>query len=576
MLYLPIMVPLRHRLAGFALAVVCLWSMAAGAEPRHGFSLLGALRYPAGFAHFDYVNPAAPKGGRLRLSRIGGFDSTNTLRYPGNTPAELRTMVYDRLLVQAEDEPASHYGLLAETVDVSDDLSRVAFRLRPEARWHDGAPVTARDVAFTFDTLKEQGAPFYRQSYRAITVEAPDDRTVVFTSATAGDRELVGLVGAMPVHPVHVWRDGAAQTATLAPPVGSGPYRVARIDAGRTVVLERVEDYWGRDLPVNRGRWNFGTVTFDYYRDDGVALQALIADRIDLRVEDDATRWLTAYDSPPLRDGRIRRTVQRLPGPGAVTGLVFNLRQPRFQDPRVREAVALAYDFERANQLLFGGLYGRVDSLYGGGGPGASPPDERRAALRRAAALLDEAGFPVRDGRRVDAGNGEPFTIEVAYLDHTLVRVLGLFEAELARLGIALAYPSLEPSAARSRLLDHRFDMAALSWSPSRLPGRAERLLWGSALADRPGSYALAGARDPALDAAIDAMLSARSPHAVTDAAHRFDNVLTARRYMVPFWRTNARWIAHWDRFGHPETDTATPPLETWWRRPEGTAVPGG
>lgn len=561
--------PPCRRLAGIAFAVACLWSAGAGAEPGHGFSPLGALRYPAHFPHFAYVNPAAPKGGSLRMARIGGFDSTNTLRFPGATPAELRTMVYDRLLAQAEDEPASYYGLLAESVDASDDLRRVVFRLRPEARWHDGVPVTARDVVFTFDTLKAQGAPFYRQSYRAITADAPDARTVVFTADAGGDRELVGLVGTMPVHPAHVWQDGAAQAATLAPPLGSGPYRVARLDAGRTVVLERVEDYWGRDLPVNRGRWNFGTVSFDYYRDDGVALQALIADRIDLRVEDDATRWLTAYDSPPLADGRLRKTVQRTGGPGAVTGLVFNLRQPRFQDPRVREAIALAYDFDRANQLLFGGLYERADSLFGGPRSEPPPAGDRRGALRRAAALLDEAGFPVRDGRRVDAAMGAPFTVEVAYLDHSLVRVLGLFEAELARLGIALAYPSLEPSAARQRLLDHRYDMAALSWSPSRLPGRAERLLWGSALADRPGSYALAGARDAELDSAIDAMLSARSEEAVTGAATAFDRLLTARRYMVPFWRTNAVWIAHWDRFGRPDSDTATSPIESWWRQPE-------
>lgn len=539
------------------------------AAERHGFSPLGDLAYPPGFTHFAYLVPGAPKGGHIRLARTGTFDSTNGLRYPGTTPAEL-SLIYDRLMVPAADEPASYYGLLAESVDVAEDLGRATFRLHPSARWHDGRPVSAADVVHTFETLKAQGAPFYRQSYRAITITAEDARTVAFTNATPGDREFPGLVGSLPVHPAHA--APTLDTASMGTPLGSGPYRVVAVDAGRRLDLERVADYWASDHPANRGRWNFDRVTVDYYRDEGVAVQAFLAGGYDLRIEEDATRWLGAYDAPPVHDGRIVRATQPLPGPGRVTGLVFNLRRGVFADPRVREAVTLAYDFERANQLLFGGLYQPVGRIFGGSDAPFSPatpptaPRDRRATLRRASDLLDQAGFPVRDGHRIDPATNQAFTIDVAYLDHDLTRVLGVLAADLERLGVTLVYPLLEPAAAREKLLDHQFDLGALSWAPSRLPGRAERLLWGSALADRPGSYALSGAKDADLDSAIAAMLTARSPEAVRRAARRFDEVMETGRYMVPLWRVDAAWIAFWDRFGRPSSDAApTPPLESWW-----------
>ncbi len=577
---------------------------AAHAEPKgtHAFSPLGAAAYPEDFTHFAYVNPNAPKGGALRLGRVETFDSTNTLRYPGSTPADIR-IIYDRLVVAAADEPASYYGLLAETIAVADDWRHVTFTLRPEARWHDGKPITSDDVVFTFETLKAQGAPFYRQVLRAVSVEAPNLQTVEFRRDGPPDRNFISLVGTLPVHPVHYWRKRSVADASEAPPVGSGPYRVLSVDPGKTLVLERVSDYWGADLAVNRGRWNFDRIEVDYYRDNRVALEAFKAGDFDLRQETNAILWATGYNGALLRDGQIDKSEFALDMPRRLQTLVFNLRRPSFADRRVRRALALAYDPDFTIETLFAGLYKPLESIFGDSqlaarytiddaeqalvnaylgdlpseiqaspGPAGMLGRSQRERLSEAAALLDQAGFVVRDGLRIDPGTDAPWRIDLIYREPAMDRVLGPYAQTLEKLGITLDYRTMDPASAARRILDHDFDMTVLGWSPSKLPGLAETLLWGSALADRKGSYALAGAKDPALDAALAAMTAARTEDDLIPAARAFDRVLRHGHYIVPLWQSSSVWVAHQTALRYPPLSGHVPGvIDTWWREADAT-----
>ncbi len=584
------------------LALLGLLSAGQGrAAPAHGFSPIHELKYARGFQHFDYVNPSAPKGGVVRLATVGTFDSLNTLHYPGTTPEQLRTFLYDRLMVASADEPAAYYGLLARAVDVADDLSWARFHLRADARWHDGQPITADDLVFTFRTLAKQGAPYYRQVLRLFNVEKEGRLTVLFRSERPGDRAFVRIVGTLPVHPRHFWQNRVADGKSLTVPLGSGPYRVERAEAGRRLVLERVTDYWAKDHPVNLGRFNFDRIKVDYYRDKTVALEAFTAGEFDLWQERDAASWSTRFQRRERGSRRLVQHIFALDTPGRSSLLVFNLRRPLFQDLRVRRAIALAYDFEWTNRTIFHGLYKPIESFYGDTALGASGPmtgaEERvlgdamgllpneaiddpgprlrdgavgnRQAFRAAGALLTEAGYPVVDGVRRHRDTGERLEISVAFNNPALVRVLGPFARNLERLGVALSYPLLEPTSAVRKLLDHDFDMAYLAWQPRMLPGNAERLLWGSALARSKGTYALAGAQDPALDAAISAMLKARTWADLKAATQAFDRTLRWRRYTLPLWRTNEIWLAHWDGFGRPDRPPSISPsfVDRWWSK---------
>lgn len=565
-------------------ALLLITSPSDAYEASYGYSPLHPLKYGEGFPHFGYVNAAAPKGGTLRLGAIDTFDSLNTLRYPGRAPTarperfDIRDLIYDTLLVKSADEPAGYYGLLAKTVEVADDYGQVRFTLRDDARWHDGKPVTARDIAFTFKTLARQGPPYQRQVLRGVEVEVEDEATVLFKAPRPGDRDFAGRVGTIAIHPEHFWKEKDVTTGGMDVPLGSGPYRVAKVDAGHTIVFEREPDYWAAAHPVNIGRHNFDRIHVAFYRNNTVALEAFKAGNYDLRVEQDAVRWATGYEGPALRAGRIVK--ERFDGsaPGQLMSLVFNLRRPAFRDVKVRRAIALAYDFDWTNENLFHGQYQRVQSFFGdtrnaASGPAgkgerailadyaSSLPDEifksaspgngklsgdRRTALVEAARLLDEAGFKMRDSARIDPATGERFSIRLVYLNPRLGRVFGAFAKGLGTLGIELRYPNLEPVSASKSILAHDFDMAALErWTPGLVPGTSENLIWGSALADRTPSYALSGAKDDALDAAIGAMGAARTLASLETAARAFDRVLRWRQYAIPLWRAPEIWIAH-------------------------------
>lgn len=590
--------------AGLAAATICLPVALVHAEPAHGYSPVHNLKYGPDFAHFDYTNPDAPKGGRLRLGATGTFDSLNPLLYPGRVPKQVRELVFDSLLVRSADEPAAYYGLLARTVNVSDDWRQVSFTLRENARWRDGEPVTTEDIVFTFRTLREQGAPFYRQALRHYQVETGGPREVTFTARRA-DRDMVRVVGTLPIQPAHFWSDRDLSGHGLTPPLGSGPYRVEKVDAGKSVTLSRNADYWAADLPVNRGRFNFDRITTAYYRDDSVALEAFRAGDYDLRREETPAQWARGYDGPALRGGEIERDAIETKTAGQMTLLVFNLRREPFDDRRVRRAISLAYDFGWTNDNLMYGLVKPVESVFGetdfaargkasaaerrilaphadslpeGLFEAADPGlrggiDSRRAAMAKADRLLQEAGFSVADGERVSDETGAPLEIHLLNYHPSLTRILGPFAKNLERLGITLSYPLRDTATGMRRTLDHDFDMTVLKLnrSPRAVPGNAESLLWGSALADRKGSYALAGAKDAALDATLREMIAARDMQSLIPAARAFDRVLRWRHYAIGLWRKNAVWLAYWDRFARPERTPRYVPsfIDLWWLKPE-------
>jgi len=584
-----------------AVAFLLVSIPASALEPRHGYSPVHELKYSAGFQHLDYANPRAPKGGILRLGATGTFDSLNPLLYPGRVPALVRELVFDTLLLRSGDEPAAYYGLLAETVAVSGDGARVTFKLRPQARWRDGEPVTAGDVAFTFKTLRDQGAPFYQQALRHYSVSVTGPREISFAAKGGARRDMVRILGTLPIQPRHFWEMRDLSGMGLTPPLGSGPYSVEKVDPGSSVVLARDPDYWAADLPVNRGRFNFDRISIAYYRDDNIALEAFRANDFDLRLEKTAAQWARGYDGPALREGRIKRDVIETRTAGEITTLVFNLRRTPFDDRRVRQAISLAYDFDWTNDNLMHGLMEPIESFFGNSAFAARGPasdaeqsllkpfadalpgrlfdtpnpglrdglSSRRAAFAEADRLLRAAGYTVEDGQRVSGAGGAPLRIDLLNYDPSLIRILGPFARNLERLGIDLRYPLVDPATGTRRTLDHDFDMAVLKWSPRAVPGNAESLLWGSALAERKGSYALAGAKDPALDAALAAMVTARDMDGLKVAARAFDRVLRWRHYAIGLWRKSDIWLAYWDRFGRPATAARYAPsfVDLWWQK---------
>lgn len=587
----------REVLAAGAALVLCPGAASADEGFRHAFSPLGQIKYPADFHAFDYVTADAPKGGTMRLARGGAFDTANTLIYPGRPPTDIR-LIYDRLCVASDDERASYYGVLAQGIAVSDDVRRIVFELHPDARWHDGRPVHARDIVFTFETLKARGAPFYRQAFRSLQAFVERDNRVVFVTERTGDRDVIRRIASIPIHPEHIWAT-EPETGAGFVPIGSGPYRVASIDAPRRLVLERVADYWGRDLPVNRGRWNADRLTFDYYRDATVALEAFRADDYDVRTEDDPTRWRNGYAGPALTAGAIRRDEVNGRGVGDVHGLVFNLRRPFLADRRVRLALALMYDFEAVNRTIFANAHLQLLSVFGetelaargAAGPGETallggliglpdgtlatpeplaglPQPASREARAVATRLLEDAGYSYASGRLADPASGRPIELRLVSPDPAYDRVLGAIERVWDRIGVRLVRIQGDPASAARQILDRDFDLATLSWSPAELPGTAERLLWHSALAEQPGSYALSGIQNAALDAAIEALETARSEAALRAAGRAFDRAFRQLMPMLPLWRSNTIRIAWWDRFGRPKEEKSgfpPSPIDRWW-----------
>ena len=604
---------IRSRLLLAALAAVLLAAPTLAQDPswRHGLSLMGEPKYPSDFKQFAYVNPDAPKGGLARLGAQGTFDNFNL--FIAGVKGELENgagnLPYDTLMVEAQDEVGTEYGLLAEAVRYPPDYSAVTYRLRPEARFNDGQPVTPGDVIFSFETLKAnspQYAFYYKNVERA---EQTGEREITFTFSEKGNRELPQIVGQIPVLPKHWWTgtapDGRKRDVTqttLEPPLGSGPYRIKSFDAGRSAAYERVPDYWGKDLPVNRGRHNFDAISFEYFRDSTVLLEAFKGDRFDWRTENSARNWATAYDFPAVKEGRkVVREEFPQRASGVMQAFVFNLRRPKFQDERLRRAFNLAFNFEDINRTIFFGQYERINSYFFGTELASSGvPDglERtildsvldkvpnavfttpytnpvngsdeavRANLREALRLLQEAGFDLKGRQLVSKANGEPLTVEFLGFDPSLERYVLPYKQALERIGVGVSLRLVDPAQYQNRLRSFDFDITTTVWPQSLSPGNEQRDFWGSAAADRPGSRNLAGIKDPGVDTLIERVIFAKDRSELVAATRALDRVLLAHNYVVPQWTSRMTRTARWNRFGRPEKlpEYGGPGFPTiWW-----------
>ncbi|MBH3392221.1 ABC transporter substrate-binding protein [Pseudomonas putida] len=592
-----------HRLRRLAcsLLLACL-SLPTLAAPQHALTLYDEPpKYPADFKHFDYVNPDAPKGGTFRQSSFGGFDSLNPFINKG-VSAENIGSIYDTLMRQSQDEPFTEYGLVAGKIEKAPDNSWVRFYLRPEARFHDGHPMRAEDVVFTFNALIKDGAPLYRQYYADVAeVVAEDPLKVLFRFKHKGNRELPLILGQLPVLPKHWYANRDFNRGNLEIPLGSGPYKVAEVKAGRSVRYERVKDYWAKDLPINRGFYNFDVMTFDSYRDSTVALEALKAGAFDYALEVSAKNWATAYNVPAVREGRLIKEELPNGNPTGMQGFIFNIRRPVFQDMRVRQALSLLLDYEWTNKQLFNGAYTRTGSYFDNSEMAAhglpSPnelkileplrgkvPDQVfseafknpvsdgsgmiREQQRQAYKLLQEAGWKIVDDKMVDA-QGKPVSIEFLLAQTEFERILLPFKRNLADLGIDLSIRRVDVSQYITRLRSRDYDMIVGGYPQSNSPGNEQREFWSSAAADNPGSRNFIGLRDPAIDQLVEELINADSRQSLIDHCRALDRVLLWGYYVIPNWHIKTWRVAYWNHIGHPKVSPKYDiGIDTWWIKP--------
>ncbi len=572
------------------------------AEPRHGLSVFGDLEYPADFAHFDYVNPDAPKGGRLALVGSGGvttFNSLNAYILKGDAAQGLG-YVFDTLMVRAYDEPDAMYGLVAKSADIADDGSSVTFALRPEARFADGSPLTADDVVNSFLLIKEKGSPIISQPLRDVNkAEALDTYTVRYTFEGEQTRNLPLQVASLPIFSKAYYIENSFGETTLDPPLGSGPYKVEDVKQGRSITYVLRDDYWAKDLPVNRGRYNFAELKYEYFRDRVAGFEAFKAGVFDLREEFTSKRWATGYDFPAVRDGQV--VIDELPDGNlsGAQGFFLNMRRPKFADIRVREAIGLAFDFEWTNKNLFYGLYGRTQSFFenskmkANGRPGAGelallepfrdrlkadvfksaalPPvsngsGQDRKMLRRASQLLKEAGWTIQDGKRRNA-KGEVLDIEFLIFSPAFERIISPYKKNLEILGVGSKIRRVDPAQYQERLKTFDFDITTRRYVLLSTPGPELRNFWGSAAANAKGGYNLSGIEDPVIDALIEKVIAAKSREELNTAARALDRVMRAGHYWVPQWFKAKHHIAYWDKFARPTKKPAYNRgiIETWW-----------
>ncbi len=579
---------------------------AASTDWQHGLSLFGDVKYPADFKRFDYVNPDAPKGGRVRLFGIGTFDSLNPYTFKG-VSGLLSGWPFESLTTASLDEPSTAYGLIAEAMKHPDDFSQVSFRLRPEARFHDGSPVTADDVIWTMEAIK-QAHPQFAFYYQNVTrAEQTGAREVTFLFSEKGNRELPHITGQLPVLSKAWWTgkaaDGAARdikATTLEHPLGSGPYKIAEVKPGRSMTVKRVADYWGDTLAVNVGRNNFDTITATYFRDQTVAFEAFKGDQYDWRNENSSKVWATGYDFPAVKTGGVVLDKIDVKTPQGMQCYAFNLRRALFKDARVRRAFNYAFDFEWSNDNLFYGQYKRTNSYFDNSelaatglpqgieldilnqvrdevpaevftseftNPIAGNPQAQRGNLREAAKLLRAAGWKPGKDRILVNADGQPFKVEFLLYSPLFERITLPYIEQLQRLGIKAKVRTVDASQYERRVQNFDYDIIVGSWGQSLSPGNEQRNYWGSAAVNRPGSRNLVGISDPAVDKLIDRIIYAKSREELVAATRALDRVLMWNHFVVPMWHIPYERIARWDRFGRPET---LPPYSDgfptiWW-----------
>ncbi len=586
------------------LAVSAAFAQSSG--PRHGLALFGDLKYPANFQHFDYADPEAIKGGGVKYAAIGTFDTLNPFTLKGQAAAGAGAM-FDTLMIASEDEPASTYGLIAESVNVAPDKASVVFTLRPQARFWDGSPISPADVVWSFDTLKAKGHPRWRLYYADVlkAVETgPHQVKFVFRNGT--NRELPSIVGEMPVLSKAYWESRDFAKTTLEIPMGSGPYKISAFDPGRSVTYRLVADYWGKDLPVNRGRNNFGEIRYDYYRDQGVSLEAFKAGAYDIRVENVSKNWAIGYDSPALAAGFIKK--EQIPNkvPQGMQAFGFNTRRAIFADPRVRQALGYLFDFEWTNKELFYGAYTRSKSYFSNSdlaSSGLPGPDELkildkyrgqipesvfttayappatdgsgdiRGNLRAALELLAQAGWNVQNGQLVNA-KGDPFRFEFLLDQPEFERVILPFIQNLARIGIAANVRTIDPAQYENRMQNFDFDMTVVLYPESLSPGNEQRDYWTAASGKQVGGRNLLGVDSHAVDDLVELVVNAPDRQSLVNRVHALDRVLLAGYYVIPNWHFPYFRVASWDKFGRPPM---APPyglaIDSWWVDPAKAAA---
>ena len=579
---------------------------------RHGLSLFGELKYPPGFQHFDYVNPQAPKGGTVRMIAFGTFDNFNEVvaGLKGSVAMGAGT-ISDTLTSPSLDEVSTDYGLIAEAVSHPPDFSSATFRLRAAARHHDGKPLTVEDVIYSFEAFKKYN-PFSAAYYRhVVKVQQTGEREVTFTFDSPGNREMPVILGQLNVLPKHWWEGTDASgkkrdigATTLEPPLGNGAYRIKDFVAGRTVVYERVKDYWAKDLNVNIGRDNFDELRFEYFRDSTVAIEAFKADSIDWRTENSAKSWATAYDFPAVRDKRV--ILEEFPqrNRGVMQAFAFNTRRDKFKDARLRRAFNFAFDFEEMNKQLFFAQYKRINSYFDGTelassglpqgqeleilekvrdqvppevfttpftNPVNGSPENVRANLREAMRLLKQAGYEVRNQKQANVKTGEPLSIEILTqtTDPASERIILFYRPSLERLGVTVSVRPVDDAQYENRLRNWDFDMIIASWPESLSPGNEQRDFWSSQAADTAGSRNYVGIKNPAVDALIDRIIFAKDRAELVAATHALDRVLLWNHYVVPQFNYDKSRTARWDRFGRPEPlpkyGASAFPTVWWW-----------
>jgi microcin C transport system substrate-binding protein len=567
----------------------------------HALSLLGQPELPADFPHFPWVNPNAPKGGEIALTALGSFDTFNPFIIRG-TAAVGSQLIYDTILKPSQDEASTEYPYLAQWIDLPADRMAVSFDLNPNARWHDGRPVTAADVVWTFGALRQHGRPFYRSYYGDVSeVVADSERRVTFKFSNNDNRELALILGQMVVLPRHWWESRDFTRPILEPPLGSGPYRIERFDAGRSIVYRRVEDWWARDIPSMRGTQNFGAYRYEYFRDTTVALEAFKAGQIDFRTENVARDWATAYDFPARRRGLVKLDEIRHSLPTGMQAWAVNLRRPLFQDMRVRRALVELFDFEWMNANLFFGAYARTNSYFSNSElassglpqgkelailerfrgrvsdevfttefrlPTTDGSGNNREGLRRALAFLQQAGWQVRDRRLVNA-QGQRFEFEILIQGPTFERIALPYVQALERVGMAVRVRTVDPAQYQTRIDAFDYDMTVDTMGQSLSPGNEQRDYFTCAKARENGSQNVAGICDPAIDELVELVVNAPDREELVARTRALDRVLLANHFVIPHWHIQSFRIAFWDKFGRPERSPKFAlGLDSWWIDP--------
>jgi len=569
----------------------------------HGISLYGDMKYGPDFRNFDYVNPDAPKGGTLVQGSSVSFDTLNPYTLKGTAASGLGLM-YDSLMVGSADEPSTHYGLIARSIEYPADRSFAIFHLDPRARFQDGTDITADDVVFSFNILIEKGSPVYRQYYAQVDkVEALDDLTVRFDFKPGNNRELPMIVADLAIMPKHYWEGRDFSKTTFDIPVGSGAYKIQSIEAGRRITYERVKDYWAADLPVNRGSNNFDTIRYDTYRDLDVERQAFFAGEYLVRSEHSSREWNTAYNTPAVQNGEIKKEFLPDNLPNGMQAYVFNTRKPLFSDRRVREALQYAFDFEWLNRAMFYGAYKRNVSYFANSElaatglptgeelgilkgfksklppelfteppylPNFDPPNGRREALRHSIKLLQDAGWELRDQQLINSKTGEPFRFELIIRQPGLEKIALVLKARLRQLGVTLDIRLIDTGQWINRIQAYDFDMTTFWWQQSLSPGNEQQIFWSSSAANQPGTRNFAGISDPVIDELIGLVIDADNRETLVQRVRALDRVLQWGFYVIPQYYLGGDRMAYWDVFGRPDTvPLKGTSVMTWWIDPE-------